>query len=274
MNKKQFVTVGDDSTLRLWDIPSRKQIKVLSFNINETNPQFKDSSGQDKVKARSVAISPDEKYFAVGFKDGSLAIIDIEKWTIKYKDIECKAYISDVKFSPNGNLLAIGSHDTLIQVYEFPTMIKKVTLSGHSSYIRHLDWSMDSKILQSNSGNQEILFWDVEAGNSVSAASYRNEVWGACTFGWSVQGICPLSSKETEINSCDRSSKYEPYQLLAVGDNKGRVRVFRYPCVMKAGCKEGKGHGGEVVNVKFGGDDKYVLSVGGSDNSIFQWTIT
>lgn len=268
------MTAGDDSTLRLWDITTRRQKKILRFDRDEAN--LSAASRQelaDSVKAQSIAISPDEKHFAVGFKDGSLAVIDVDKWAMIYKDKECKARISDVKFSPDNSLLAIASHDTLIQVYEFPSMTKRTTLSGHSSYVRHLDWSADSKLLRSNSGGEEVFFWDVETGTSVAAggAVHRDEVWDTCTcaFGWAVQGAF---DGESVVCSCERTRGDETCQLLAVGDEKGRVRVFRYPCVAKAECKEGKGHAGHVVNIKFSAN-KRLLSVGGSDNCVFQWLI-
>eukprot|EP00826_Nyctotherus_ovalis_P021986 TRINITY_DN17192_c0_g1_i2.p2 TRINITY_DN17192_c0_g1~~TRINITY_DN17192_c0_g1_i2.p2 ORF type:complete len:239 (+),score=21.14 TRINITY_DN17192_c0_g1_i2:1185-1901(+) len=227
----------------------------------------------DSVKAQSIAISHDEKHFAVGFKDGSLAVVDVDKWAMIYKDKECKARISDIKFSSDNTLLAIASHDTLIQVYEFPSMNKRATLSGHSSYVRHLDWSTDSKSLRSTSGNEEVLFWNAEAGSSVASggAVYRDEVWDTCTctFGWDVQGAF---NRRDAVCSCDRSPGAEPCQLLAVGDDKGRVRMFRYPCIAKAECKEGKGHAGHVVSVKFTAN-KHLLSVGGSDKCVFQWLI-
>ena len=34
----------------------------------------------------------------------------------------------------------------------------------HSSYITHIDWSMDSENLHSNCGAYEILFWDAHTG--------------------------------------------------------------------------------------------------------------
>ena len=42
--------------------------------------------------------------------------------------------------------------------------------SGHSSYITHLDWSADSRILQSNCGAYELLYFEGATGKQVSGA--------------------------------------------------------------------------------------------------------
>ena len=33
---------------------------------------------------------------------------------------------------------------------------------GHTSYVTHVDWSKDSKVIQSNCGAYEIIYWDEE----------------------------------------------------------------------------------------------------------------
>jgi WD40 repeat protein len=61
---------------------------------------------------------------------------------------------------------------------------------GHTSYITHLDFSHDSKVLQSNCGAYELLFWNVETGQQIkSATSVRDVSWAtwSCVLGWPVQ---------------------------------------------------------------------------------------
>lgn len=53
--------------------------------------------------------------------------------------------ISDIKVSPNNKLLAIGSHDNCIYIYDLPSFkLKYKPFSKHSSFITHLDFSEDS----------------------------------------------------------------------------------------------------------------------------------
>ena len=51
-------------------------------------------------------------------------------------------------------------------------------MKGHSSYITHIDFSLNSKYLQSNCGAYELLFWDVKSGKQItSASSLRDQEW-------------------------------------------------------------------------------------------------
>lgn len=78
---------------------------------------------------------------------------------------ESKEEISDIKFSPDGKTLAIGSHDGAIYCYRLPDFGPKFKpLAKHSSYITHIDFSEDGQALHSTCGAYELLFWDMVKG--------------------------------------------------------------------------------------------------------------
>ena len=73
------------------------------------------------------------------------------------------------------------------------------------------------------------------------------------------------------VNATARSPDYS---LLAVGDDGGKVKLYRYPCAdPDAECNEGVGHACHVTNVAFSADGKRVFSIGGADRSILQWKV-
>ena len=85
-----------------------------------------------------------------------------------------------------------------------------------------------------------------------------------------------MNADGTDINYVDRTHKEleKGYSILALGDDFGKVRLFRYPCLKKgAESVEGAGHSSHVTCVKFSLDDKMIFSTGGEDNCVFQWKV-
>lgn len=186
-----------------------------------------------------------------------------------------------MKFSPNGEYLAVGSHDSFIDIYMVPSFKKKYSLKKHSAYITHLDWSENSNNLQSNCGGYDYLFWDISSGQQMpgGASALRDEKWASwtCVLGWPVQGIWPPTADGTDINAVARSTNQHPggYHLLASADDKSLVKVFRYPCIKKGSeFVTGRGHSSHVTTTRWSYDDQYIFSTGGEDNCVFQWKVS
>ena len=75
-----------------------------------------------------------------------------------------KEVLHEMKYSPDGHYLAVGSNDNFVDVYSVGGAdgYKHVGhCSGSSSFITHLDWSADSKYIQTNSGASEKLYYQV-----------------------------------------------------------------------------------------------------------------
>ena len=315
--KSVFATASEAGRLYIWNAKSR----LLKAKCNVMHPCV------------GAGFSPDGLHIAVGCKDGTLVIIDYYnlmagdfQQVVKRKDgtrcefNHCNEAIDEVKYSPDGKLLAAGSHDNFIDIYDVTgdavpgrsTGVKYHRLHrlrGHSSYITHMDWSAfdpkfpDRRILQSTCGAYELLYYDGNTGQQVRH-SMRDERWHTqtCTLGFSVMGIWPKSKQGeraadwTDINACDRGpspgGKPSDGELLAVVDDNGKVKLFNWPCVIQHApfrrmeWKPGKGgrkptgdcvgyvgHSSHVVNVRFAGGGRNVVTVGGHDRAVFQWKV-
>jgi len=237
---------------------------------------------QDQAKARSVDLSQDDKWIAVGFHGGTIRVLESSTLKLTKTIQDHHRWISEIKFSPDNALMAVGSHDDVIDVYNVPGFTKKFTLpKKHSSFITHLDWSENSANLQSTCGAYELLFWNIQNGQQMTggATALKDEKWATwtCVLGWPVQGIWMPTWKGSDINYVCRSRDKHPggYFLLASADDFSKVRILRYPSITKGSEGiVGVGHSSHVTNVKFSVKDDYVFSAGGEDNCVFQWKLT
>ena len=120
-----FATASEGEHVHVWCAASRKLQRTVALGS----------------KARCVGYSPDGGELAVGCKNGGVHVLDA-KSLIRLKWMKTLSeYVTDVKFSPDGELLAAASADQRIDVYERKGGYKKIaTCRGHSATVRHVDW--------------------------------------------------------------------------------------------------------------------------------------
>ncbi|XP_075452066.1 echinoderm microtubule-associated protein-like 6 isoform X3 [Ascaphus truei] len=255
--KPLAVTGSDDRSVRLWSLA--EHALIARCNMEEA--------------VRSVGFSPDGSQLALGMKDGSFTVLRVRDMTEVVHIKDRKEVIHEMKFSPDGSSLAVGSNDGLVDVYAVAQRYKKIgECNKSSSFITHIDWSGDSKYLQTNDGSGERLFYKMPSGKYLTN---KEEIKGIHWFSWTcvvgpeVNGIWPKYTDITDINSVD--ANYSSTALVT-GDDFGLVKLFRFPS-LKKGAKFRKyvGHSAHVTNVRWSHDFQWVLSTGGADHSVFQW---
>lgn len=195
-NKDQAVSVSDDSTLRVWDLTSHKQIKCVSLLEDAKGALMpKDAATKENNKGtmgRCVDVSPSGSHCAIGLRDGHLRVYTVSNWKLAYMKKISKEWIEDLKFSPDGQYLAVGSHDNKIYLYSIPALTRVKKFGSSSSFITHIDWSMDSQAIRTNDGSYEILYYSIPECFQVTsgASNYRNELWNtqSCVLAWPMTG--------------------------------------------------------------------------------------
>ncbi|XP_076633247.1 echinoderm microtubule-associated protein-like 2 isoform X9 [Colletes latitarsis] len=266
----QFATAGHDRLLQMWD--SLSHTVVWSKDIGE--------------QAQSIGFSPDGNVMVVGCTSGKWLAIDSETRELYTHHSDGLEPIQVLRFSPDGTLLALGSRDNCIYIYQvngdatkysrvgrcMPKRIRR--RRGHSSFITHVDWSTDGQYLRSNSGDYELLYWNPGVCRQIPQPSTLRDIeWAShtCIISFETIGIWPEGADGTDINNCSRSSDSK---LLATGDDFGKVKLFSYPaCQPKSLCHTYGGHSSHVTNVSFLQDDTRLISTGGNDTSVLQWIV-
>uniref|UniRef100_A0A7N4V791 Echinoderm microtubule-associated protein-like 4 n=1 Tax=Sarcophilus harrisii TaxID=9305 RepID=A0A7N4V791_SARHA len=222
---------------------------------------------------------PSGTVVAIGTHSGRWFVLDAETRDLVSIHTDGNEQLSVMRYSKDGTFLAVGSHDNFIYLYVVSESGRKYSrygkCTGHSSYITHLDWSPDNKYIMSNSGDYEILYWDIPSGCKLirNRSDCKDIDWTTytCVLGFQVFGVWPEGSDGTDINALVRSHNRK---VIAVADDFCKVHLFQYPCSKpKAPSHKYSGHSSHVTNVSFTHNDNHLISTGGKDMSIIQWRV-
>jgi WD40 repeat protein len=124
----EFITVGQDMLMAIWDIRTRKQKKFAKLECS----------------SNAICYSSDGRFIAIGYTNGTLTVLNSDTFASYATRKDRKKEISEIKFNPDNSVCAVGAHDQMIITYDvnkkFAPMKK---MRGHSSTILHLQFSLD-----------------------------------------------------------------------------------------------------------------------------------
>uniref|UniRef100_A0A8C1K8W1 EMAP like 3 n=1 Tax=Cyprinus carpio TaxID=7962 RepID=A0A8C1K8W1_CYPCA len=261
-----FITCGNDRQVCVWNAGDHKLDWCATLEVREESGLCAD-------------FSPNGAVVSVGLSTGRWVVLDLQTKEVVSDLTDGNEQLSVMRYSPDGSFLAVGSHDNFIYIYNVTEGGRRYTrfgkCTGHSSFITHLDWSKDGKYIMSNSGDYEILYWDVASGCKLLRNRFesKDREWASytCVLGFHVMGVWLEGSDGTDINALCRSHSE---RMVAVADDFCKVHLFQYPCPKpKAPSYKYEGHGSHVTNVRFTHNDSHLLSMGGKDTCILQWRV-
>ena len=169
-------------------------------------------------------------------------------------------WVCSVAWNNNQKILASGSEDETIKLWEVDTGREILTIRGHSGYVNSVAFSPDGKILASGSDDKTIRIWEVQTGKLLCILGNwnRGEYFG---HSGGVTAIAFHPNGQTLASA----SKDKNVKIWQLGDdildpNFGKVKSTL------------TGHSRPVRAIAFSPDGK-TLASGSEDNTIKIWDL-
>lgn len=190
------------------------------------------------------------------------------------------AAVTAVAFSPDGNLIATGSKDKTVKLWETSTGNEVRTLAGHASEITDIHFTPDGKYLLSSNWDHTVKVWEILTGRMIRDFTTHQRMVKSVTV--DEKGTVFSAGAEREGYAWDMNTgdvKYtfrvDPGQYgpsldlspdgkyLAVGNDNGRILILNTSdadTVFNVRELEYSSCGGCYTKVIFSRTGKYFLS--------------
>ncbi|MBK6836391.1 MAG: caspase family protein [Bacteroidetes bacterium] len=163
-----IVAAGDDKAVKVWSLQTGEVVKEFLGEIGLGSAGI----------ISSIALSPDNKYLAVG---GSFATDmtsmkgggDVRIYDFKTKKIvalltDNALPVNTLAFSPDGKLLATGNKGKTIRTYSMDNFKLQKTMEGHEREVWHLCFAGNKKVV-SCSLDGTVKLWNAEKGKEIAS---------------------------------------------------------------------------------------------------------
>jgi WD40 repeat protein/beta-lactamase regulating signal transducer with metallopeptidase domain len=149
-----------DKTLRLWDVKTGKQVRLLL---------------KAPEQVQSAVFSPDGKYAATGVNTGVIHLIDVSNGKDVRQFKGHKDGIPGLTFSRDGKWLLSAGVDKTVRLWDAKTGDEVRAFKGHTDWARCAIFHPDGKRILSGGRDRVIRVWDRETGKELKSIDHNKE---------------------------------------------------------------------------------------------------
>ena len=255
-NDLQVITFSEDNTT----LVILHRSTIVHWDMKTGGKETKPLAISDNEGYASVVFSQDGSMLAGGTEEGRIHIWDTKtgeerKRLIGHANVgplrKESVIVWVLAFSPDGKMIASGSEDKTVQLWDIEKDKKLATLEAHEGWITALAFSADGKTLASGDADKVIKLWDVDTCKERATLLGHKNTISTLTF---------VPEGKSQYSGC-----------LASGSDDGTIRFWD--------SKNGKelvtltsGHTESVKAVAFSEDDLN-LTVAAANSTVGVWSL-
>ncbi|PTD03479.1 Vegetative incompatibility protein HET-E-1, partial [Fusarium culmorum] len=196
--------------------------------------------------------------------------------------------VNSVVFSKDGKLIASGSDDDTIKIWNVATGKEEQTLEGHTDSVLSVVFSKDDRLIASGSKDKTIKIWNVTTGEEeqtleghtdwVWSMVFSNDgkliasgSWDKTIKIWNITTGKEEQTLEGHTDSVLSVVFSKDDRLIASGSKDKTIKIWNVTTGEEEQTLEG--HTGSVLSVVFSKDGTLIAS-GSGDNTIKIWDVT
>ncbi|XP_031285958.1 protein HIRA isoform X1 [Pistacia vera] len=200
----RFATGGGDHKVRIWNLKSAGRSLENDESTHRLLATLRDHFGSVNCvrwakHGRYIASGSDDQVILVHERKpgsgttefGSGEPPDIENWKVAMTLRGHTADVVDLNWSPDDSILASGSLDNTIHIWNMSNGICTAVLRGHSSLVKGVTWDPIGSFIASQSDDKTVIIWrtsdwslahrtDGHWAKSLGSTFFRRLGWSPC----------------------------------------------------------------------------------------------
>lgn len=167
---RQVLTGSDDTTARLWEVETGREIRRFDGNSAVVNV---------------VAFSPDGRIVLTNSADGT-QLWDVATGRGVRRFDGGSAISTSAAFSPDGQHLLTGSWDKIVRLWDVTTGRKILEFEGHTANVNSVAFSPSSQQVLTGSDDKTACLWEVATGREIRR--FEGHIRGVKSVAFSADG--------------------------------------------------------------------------------------